>query len=379
MKKKILYIHHGWGIGGAPISLLNLIINLNSNKFEIIVLCTHNSEAVNLFKEKGIHTIVYTRNNSYFRHHEKGKLKLWEMHKIAKIIFDWIIIAFFSGPKIIKNIKPDLVHLNSEVILNWAFASKKMNIPVICHNRDPIAKGYFGLRKSLIKKIVNKYVDKIISISDDNASRLATNNISIVYNPIPQKFLEDYNKLNKYSSKRVLFLGGFHRAKGIELLLDSIEYLEKGIDIYIAGYLPRPTMKNKLIHRSYFRKLRNYPNVILLGVIEAEQVLDELKRASILIFPAIKPHFPRPIIEAFATQTAVMATNVQGMDEVVFNNINGYLVSINAKEIAEKLNQAINDPLALEHFGKNGNAFAMEKFNPSFSTSKILEIYSEYI
>ena len=28
-KVKILYIHHGFGIGGAPISLLNLILNLD--------------------------------------------------------------------------------------------------------------------------------------------------------------------------------------------------------------------------------------------------------------------------------------------------------------------------------------------------------------
>jgi hypothetical protein len=47
MKKiKVLFIHHGAGIGGATISLLNLITNLNKSKYEPIVLFIHNSEAV---------------------------------------------------------------------------------------------------------------------------------------------------------------------------------------------------------------------------------------------------------------------------------------------------------------------------------------------
>ena len=47
-KKKILYIHHGKGIGGAPLSLLYLIESLDKQKYHPIVLFLHYSEVVDL-------------------------------------------------------------------------------------------------------------------------------------------------------------------------------------------------------------------------------------------------------------------------------------------------------------------------------------------
>ena len=56
-KKKILYIHHGKGIGGAPLSLLYLIENLDKQKYHPIVLFLHYSEVVDLYKSKGIEVV----------------------------------------------------------------------------------------------------------------------------------------------------------------------------------------------------------------------------------------------------------------------------------------------------------------------------------
>ena len=56
-KKKILYIHHGKGLGGAPLSLLYLIQALDKTKYHPVVLFLYDSEVVDLFKSKGIEVV----------------------------------------------------------------------------------------------------------------------------------------------------------------------------------------------------------------------------------------------------------------------------------------------------------------------------------
>ena len=54
-KKKILFIHHGQGIGGAPTSMFQLIEALNKDKFDIKILFIYKSPLlIEICKEKGI-------------------------------------------------------------------------------------------------------------------------------------------------------------------------------------------------------------------------------------------------------------------------------------------------------------------------------------
>ena len=55
--KKILYIHHGKGLGGAPLSLLYLIQGLDKTKFNPVVLFLQDSEVIDLYRSKGIKAI----------------------------------------------------------------------------------------------------------------------------------------------------------------------------------------------------------------------------------------------------------------------------------------------------------------------------------
>ncbi|HEV8311027.1 MAG TPA: hypothetical protein VGW35_25475, partial [Methylomirabilota bacterium] len=64
---RILYIHHGTGIGGAPLSLLGLIRGLDRTAFEPVVLCLYASAAVGLFQRAGIETYV-ARTSRDFSH-----------------------------------------------------------------------------------------------------------------------------------------------------------------------------------------------------------------------------------------------------------------------------------------------------------------------
>ena len=48
--KRILYIHHGGALGGAPLSLLYLIENLDRERFKPVVLISMDGPAADLFR-----------------------------------------------------------------------------------------------------------------------------------------------------------------------------------------------------------------------------------------------------------------------------------------------------------------------------------------
>ncbi|GIS66933.1 MAG: hypothetical protein CM1200mP6_00010 [Anaerolineaceae bacterium] len=60
------------------------------------------------------------------------------------------ILSFASSVRAthnyLRNLKPDLVHLNSSTLAASAQASHEAGIPVVWHIREPLAKGYFGVR-----------------------------------------------------------------------------------------------------------------------------------------------------------------------------------------------------------------------------------------
>ena len=46
---------------------------------------------------------------------------------------------------------------------------KTLNIPVVCHVREPIAEGYFGIRKFFLRSVLKNNVDRFIAVSKQNA------------------------------------------------------------------------------------------------------------------------------------------------------------------------------------------------------------------
>ena len=124
LKKKILYIHHGKGLGGAPLSLLYLIEGLDKTKFEPVVLFLHDSEAVELYRSKGI-AIAGIVGLQDFSHTKVYWFRWYHPHLFFRSFLDTIKTRLFVAQKWIKEIGPDLIHLNTSSLTAWAKVAKK--------------------------------------------------------------------------------------------------------------------------------------------------------------------------------------------------------------------------------------------------------------
>ncbi|MCF7899752.1 glycosyltransferase family 4 protein [Candidatus Babeliales bacterium] len=410
-KKKILYIHHGKGIGGAPLSLLYLIENLDKSKYEPVVLFLHDSQVIDLYKSTNI-TVFGPVNLRDFAHTKIFWYRWYNLKNFIKTCFDTYKILKTQADFWFKKIKPDIVHLNTSSLIAWAKVAHKKNIPVVWHIREPLASGYFGIRRKIVQNFVKNYATKIVPICKNDSLLWQNNNkVNIIYNAVDfkifdknildknfeQDFLFKYN-LDK-NSPRILFLGGLSSEKGTLEIFTIFEKILKQLpsaNLLVAGYFDLkvnnifnikryfPVDRYKLKIKNLFKPVRMdstgsprtglKEKIVFLGAIK--NVPQIMSISDVIVFPATVGHFARPIIEAGFMAKPVVASKISPLDELVINNKTGFLVDIKDINLwVEKLAILLLDKNLNKQMGENAYQYCVQNFNIDMHIKKIESIY----
>jgi hypothetical protein len=104
---RILFIHHGKGLGGAPLSLLYLVRSLDRQRFEPLVLFLHDSAVVDLFKKEGITTIGPV-NLMDFPHTKIWWLRWYHIGTLIRAFVDLLRTIFVHAPHLYAHYQPKL-------------------------------------------------------------------------------------------------------------------------------------------------------------------------------------------------------------------------------------------------------------------------------
>ena len=392
-KKKILYIHHGIGLGGAPLSLLYLIENLDKSKYYPVVLFLHDSEVVDLYKSKGI-DVVGPINVGDFSHTKVWWYKWYHPHHLFMAIWDTFKTIRSVADNWLKEIKPDIVHLNTSTLIGWGKVAHKKGIPVVWHIREPLAPGYFGLRRRIVQKFVEKYATIIMPICKNDAKPWKGNpKVYVVYNAVDPKLfdanLEPFKIVGSEKNPKVLFLGGLSKEKGTLVLFKVFKKVLKilpNAKLLVAGYFDnkeksRWTLDYYLPTERFKRKVNKVLNkikgsVLFLGPIR--NVPQVMAASDVVVFPATVGHFARPIIEAGFMKKTVMASKLSPLEELIDNNKTGFLVDFKNLNLWEKKLSLLlmNDSLRRQ-MGEVGFVFSKKKFDISDQIKKIQKAYEK--
>ncbi len=393
-KKKILYIHHSTGIGGAPISLIEIIKTLPSSEFEVEVLLLKQSDVCGLFEEAKIDYKVadhwfYKRWYLPYAHIEVGWVKIFQPLKFLYFSFSWLVSRFFGAQALLKGHKADIVHLNSYALTDFLCASAKIAKTVI-HVREPATRGHLGIRQRIARGQIRKYASDVIAISKDNLARLKIDGLGhVIYNSFSPALVS--SRLPSSLPNSVIYLGGASPHKGFLMLAAAAGKINPEISIKILGYIKTDLgLEEHLVGRvrhglkkisslEYRRtlqaldKLKALKNVELIGVVKNTEKYLEESRLLLNLFAIT--HFSRPIIESYAVGRGVIATDVDGIDEIVDAGLTGFLVKKNNPEaLAELINRVALDDDLLDRIGKNASELAAARFS-SKNVNKVIEIY----
>jgi colanic acid/amylovoran biosynthesis glycosyltransferase len=128
---------------------------------------------------------------------------------------------------------------------------------------------------------------------------------------------------------RILSVGRQHWKKGYPVAIDACKKLkERGVDfVYtiIAG-----GDKEELIYNIHDLGLEE--NVKLIDRLPHNEVLDAYRNAHLFLLPSFEEGVANVVLEAMALGTPVITTNCGGMEEVIENDKNGWIVPVRDEE-----------------------------------------------
>jgi starch synthase len=116
--------------------------------------------------------------------------------------------------------------------------------------------------------------------------------------------------------------------------------------------------------------------VIFPGFAERRNLPDYYQRATLYVSATWYESFGYTILEAMACGTAVVATRVGGVPELVEEGVTGLLVPPrNENALAEAIIELLDDPARRQKMGAQGRERAVENFAVEKVMAQTLEFY----
>jgi alpha-maltose-1-phosphate synthase len=315
------------------------------------------------------------------------------------------------------NIDADLVHCHTWYShFGGILAKKNYGIPLVItvHSLEPLrpwkreqlAGGYdFSL---WVEKTALEMADAIIAVSGETKRDIERlfdvdpERVHKIYNGID---LEEYRKVDSTAALKrfgidpkkpyLLFVGRIARQKGIIHLVRAIEFMDRDFQIVLcAGAPDTPEIETEMKNAIEKAKAKR-PDIIWISeMVDRKTAIELYSHAAVFCCPSIYEPFGIINLEAMACETAVVASAVGGIKEVVVDGETGFLVPLDQmkespfeptnpekfeRDLAARINQLMKDRQLRERFGKAGRKRAEEKFSWSAIAEGTKKLYQSLL
>jgi glycogen synthase len=315
------------------------------------------------------------------------------------------------------NIDASLVHCHTWYThLGGILAKKDYGIPLVItvHSLEPLRPwkreqlggGYdFSL---WVEKTALEMADAIVAVSREtkgDVERLFNVDparVHVVHNGID---LEQYRKIDSTGALKrygidpnepyILFVGRIARQKGFQHLLRAIQFMDPGFQIVLCAAAPDTPELQEEMRTAVERAKAQRPGVIWINEMVDQTATRELySHAAVFVCPSIYEPFGIINLEAMACETAVVASAVGGIKEVVVDGETGFLVPLEqakegsfeptnpekfARDLARRINQLMKDKELRQKFGKAGRKRVEEHFSWASIAQKTKALYETLV
>ena len=259
-----------------------------------------------------------------------------------------------------------------------------------------------------LEKTALEMADAVIAVSAQTKAdverlfKVKADRLHVIYNGID---LNEYRKLDSTAAlvryginldkPFLLFVGRITRQKGIVHLVRAIEFMETGFQIVLcAGAPDTPEIGAEMKEAVEKMKAKRAGIIWIDEMVDKQTVRELYSHAAVFCCPSIYEPFGIINLEAMACETAVVATAVGGIKEVVVDGETGFLVPIDqmeespfeprdpekfARDLAARINQLIADPELCATFGRAGRKRAEAKFSWAAIAAQTKVLYEQLL
>jgi len=272
--------------------------------------------------------------------------------------------------------------------------------------REQLAGGYeFSL---WIEKTAIEMADAVIAVSRETKEDILRlfnpdpDRVRVIYNGID---LEEYRPvktngaLEKYGvdlqTPYVLFVGRITRQKGIVHLVRAIQHLTPGIQVVLCAGAPDTPEIGAEMKAAVDQAQAHHGKVVWIDrMVSTPEKIELYSHATAFCCPSIYEPFGIINLEAMACETAVVASAVGGIKEVVVPGETGLLVPLDqmsespfeatdpdrySRDLAAAINTILADPARAAEMGRAGRKRAETLFSWKAIAHQVHDLYRELV
>ncbi len=365
---KILVISHEYppiGGGGGRV-IQDLCEQIASDSFNFYVLTAHWG---NIPKFEESKNLIIERIKS-------RRTQAYRADLLAMACFVWK--SFWRALWIIRNWHPDIIHAHFAVPggASAAVASLVTHTPymITVHGGDvpggtpKKTKKWFRFIFPFTRFIWEK-AEKIITINQQSRQLAQTHypvNIEVIPNGIDTaRYL--HTSLEVHNPPCIMYIGRFSPEKNARLVPKILSHLhDLEWKCVMVGDGPQMNHVQTLITKNQLDD-----HIKLSGWISPQEVDELLLKCDILLMPSLSEGMPMVGLQALASGSALVMSNVGACPDMVDLEKNGFLIEAgNEKGYANALRTLLSNPKKLRQYKKNSIRKARE-----FDIQKVINAY----
>ncbi len=244
---------------------------------------------------------------------------------------------------------------------------------------------------SMMAKKANKIIAVSNSIKDDMQKFLNISNekVDVVYSGLDARFFDEpeisgARVLGKHdiTKKYILFLGTIEPSKNIARLLEAFSKFKTSQKQKNAGKFDYQLVlagKRGWLSQEYHQIIKDLgisKDVVFTGYVIGDELVPLFRSAEFFVMPSLYEGFGMTVLEAFATQTPSIISNVASLPEIAGEA--GYLINpMDTAELAIALEKFASEPELRKEYVEKGLEQA-RKFDWDKTARETLAIYAEF-
>lgn len=402
VRPTVLAIHHDPDIGGGSKSFRD-VVEMLRNDYDIIACCPAEPPALSSWlQSESFRYIPDAPPIPLFNHYNGGapilsRPFLAGLFRLARYRSSWAAL--------IREANPDLVIVNSAVMAPLGRVARLTHTKSICFVRETFPARSRSPRTRLLYRMIDTSFDGVLFLSnhDKNQAALSQATSDVVRDCVrtdESAILSRHDACERLGVEQdrfnVLFVGGAMPIKGLDVMLESLSFLQDdNIRLLIAGDMAgtqAPTEQGRPLQRRMARTpsrfARSIEALMKRSEVQAKTVQLGLQKdmaacysaADLVVFPSTSPHQARPVLEAGLHALPVVVSDFAETADIVSDGVNGLTFPAgDARALADRIRSLCLNPSMATKLGNANHAATLSQHTFETEQASLLRFMDEVL
>jgi glycosyltransferase involved in cell wall biosynthesis len=285
---------------------------------------------------------------------------------------------------LLKKLDPEIVHAQGAGLGICGYLAKKLfKKPYVIWWRTgkPLPPELLDTNCS---RLVLRSADAVITLTEEmkiQIQKTCSGNVFVIPNGVelsefegtPRELGREKLGINP-EEKILLFVGSLRPVKGLRFLIEAMSIVGRlhpeARLLIVGGGKERPRLEDLA------RRLDLERTVDFIGEVPHREIASYLAAADMFVLPSLSEGFPNVLLEAMAAGLPIVATNVNGMPEIVEDGSNGFLVDPgDPAAIADRVLALLGDAQISQRISGN-NREKTKHYTWASTVDRLEEVYA---